>query len=119
MQMQTYRNIDEYIVNFPPKVQEVLQKIRKIISEIVVGGEEAIKYGIPTFRLKGKNVVHFAGYKNHIGFYPGAAPVEQFKKDLTKYVVSKGTVQFQLTEPIPYDLIKKITTHCFHNSLGK
>jgi uncharacterized protein YdhG (YjbR/CyaY superfamily) len=108
MEMKNYKNIDEYICDYPDNVQEILQKIRNLISKEIPGGEEAIKYGIPTFRLNGKNMVHFGGYKNHIGFYPAPRAIEKFKDELAKYEGGKGTVQFPLDKPIPYDLIKRI-----------
>jgi uncharacterized protein YdhG (YjbR/CyaY superfamily) len=80
--------------------------------------EEAISYGIPTFKLYG-NLVHFAGYKNHIGFYPGAAGVETFKEGLSEYKLSKGTVQFPIDKPIPFDLIIKIVDFRVKQNLSR
>ena len=105
--MENYSNIDEYIAGFPETTQDILQKVRTTIRNSVPEAEEAISYGIPTFKLKG-NLVHFAGYKNHIGFYPGAAGIETFKEELSQYKLSKGTVQFPIDKPIPFDLISKI-----------
>lgn len=101
------KTIDQYIELFPMDVQIKLKKIRNLIKEIVPEATEAIKYQMPTFILK-KNLVHFAGYKNHIGFYPVPTGIEAFKKELEKYPTSKGAVQFPHDKPIPYDLIKKI-----------
>jgi uncharacterized protein YdhG (YjbR/CyaY superfamily) len=103
-----YKSIDEYIALQTDKNALILEKIRQIIIDIVPNAEEKISYGIPTFKLH-QNLVHFAVYKNHIGFYPGANGVAQFISELSKYKTSKGTIQFQLEEEIPYDLIKKIT----------
>jgi uncharacterized protein YdhG (YjbR/CyaY superfamily) len=103
--------IDEYIADFPPHVQPHLEKVRAAIRKAAPDAEEAIKYRIPTFVLNG-NLIHFAGWNNHIGIYPGSKPVEVFKDELAKYEVSKGTVRFPLDKPIPYGLIGKITKFC-------
>ncbi|GLI12293.1 hypothetical protein MARBORIA2_13830 [Methanobrevibacter arboriphilus] len=99
--------IDEYISNYPENIQKILEKIRKTIKEVAPEATEKISWGIPTFYLN-KNLVHFAAYKKHIGFYPNPSGIENFKDDLSKYKTSKGTVQFQYDELIPYDLIRKI-----------
>ncbi len=99
--------IDEYISGFPEDVQEILRKIRRIISVAAPDAEEAIKYQIPTFVLGG-NLVHFAAFANHIGFYPTPSGIEQFKDALSAYKSAKGSVQFSLDSPIPYNLIKRI-----------
>ncbi len=99
--------IDEYISIYPGNIQKILEKIRKTIKEVAPEATEKISWGIPTFYLN-KNLVHFAAYKKHIGFYPNPSGIENFKDDLSKYKTSKGTVQFQYDEPIPYDLIRKI-----------
>jgi uncharacterized protein YdhG (YjbR/CyaY superfamily) len=109
--MQKIISVDEYIKTFPPQVQEILQALRSKIKEIVPEATETISYGIPTFKLKGKNLVHFGGYKSHIGFYPGSAAIEVFKKDLKEFKTSKGAIQFPLTKPLPYPLIKKIVEY--------
>ena len=103
-----YTNIDSYIKTFPKEIQIILQNVRQSIIDAAPGAVEAISYQMPTFKLNGKNLVHFAAYKKHIGFYPTPSGTENFKKELEKYKTSKGTAQFQLNEPIPYDLIKKI-----------
>jgi uncharacterized protein YdhG (YjbR/CyaY superfamily) len=99
--------IDEYIAGFPEEVQEILEKIRTTIRKAAPNAEETINYGIPTFTLKG-NLVHFAGFKKHIGFYPTPTGIEKFKKELSVYEGAKGSVQFPLDKPIPYGLISKI-----------
>ncbi len=104
------KTIDEFIAIFPENVKEILQKIRQTIHEAAPEAKENISYGIPTFTLKG-NLVHFSAYEHHIGFYPGAGAIVAFKDDLKAYNTSKGTVQFPLDQPIPYDLIKKITLY--------
>ena len=110
--------ITDYILQFPPEVQEKLNQMRDAILEIVPESTEKISYGIPTFFLKG-NVVHFAGYKSHIGFYPGADGIEAFAAELGAYKLSKGTVQFPLDQPLPLDLVKRITTYRKEQNLAK
>lgn len=102
------KNIDEFIAGSPKNTQELLKKMRSIIQKAAPGTEEAISYGIPTFKLNGRNLVHFSGYKEHIGFYPGAAGIESFQEELSKYKTSKGTVQFPLDKPLPVGLITQI-----------
>jgi uncharacterized protein YdhG (YjbR/CyaY superfamily) len=110
--------IDEYIAGFPPDVQEILQKIRAIIRKAAPGAEEAIKYQMPTFVLHG-NLVHFAAFKNHIGFYPVPTGIEAFKRELAAYESGKGSVQFPLDQPIPYGLISKIVKFRVRENLAK
>lgn len=100
--------IDGYIAGFPDNVRAVLNEIRRIIKEIAPDATEAISYGMPTFKLKG-NLVHFAGWRNHIGFYPTPSGTAAFDKELARYKRAKGSIQFPLNEPIPYDLIRQIT----------
>jgi uncharacterized protein YdhG (YjbR/CyaY superfamily) len=116
--MKAFKTIDEYISDFPKEVQVLLKKMRETIKEVAPDATEAISYGIPTFKLNG-NLVHFGGFKKHIGFFPGSEAVEVFEKDLTKYVTTKGTIQFQLDEPIPYDLVTKITKYRVKQNLEK
>ncbi len=104
----TSKTIEDYYETQPDSTKVLLEEVRKTIRNVVPDAEESISYGIPTFKYYG-NLVHFGGYKNHIGFYPGAAAIEIFKDEIEGYTVSKGTVQFQLNERIPYDLIAKIT----------
>ena len=101
------KNIDDYIVGFPKEVQEILEKIRLTIRKAAPDAEETINYGIPTFTLKG-NLVHFAAFKNHIGFYPTPTGVEKFKDELSVYEGAKGSVKFPLDKPMPLGLISKI-----------
>ncbi|MGH9908883.1 MAG: iron chaperone [Pyrinomonadaceae bacterium] len=107
MRMKKTADIDEYIAGFPNDVQKILEKIRTTIKKAAPDAEEAIKYGIPTFILHG-NLVHFAAYKNHVGFYPAPKGIEKFKKELSRYEGGKGTVQFPLDKPIPFELISRI-----------
>jgi uncharacterized protein YdhG (YjbR/CyaY superfamily) len=101
------KNIDEYIAGFPDDVQEKLQQIRMTIKEAAPDAEEKISYQMPTLYLKG-NLVHFAAFKKHIGFYPTPTGTERFQKELAAYKVSKGTARFPLDKPIPFDLITEI-----------
>jgi uncharacterized protein YdhG (YjbR/CyaY superfamily) len=110
MKTSQHTNIDEYIATFPVEVREVLEKVRATIQKAAPKAEEAISYDIPTFKLNG-NLVHFAGYKNHIGFYPGAAGIAAFKKEIASYKNAKGSVQFPLDKAIPYGLITKIVKY--------
>ncbi len=101
------KTVDAYIAGFPKVVQDTLQQIRKIIKDAAPEAEETIKYRIPTFVLNG-NLVHFAAFQKHIGFYPTPSGIEQFKEALSAYRSAKGSVQFPLDAPIPYNLIKNI-----------
>ena len=102
-----YKTIDEYIEMFPPDIQSPLQEMRRTIRKAAPEATEAISYQIPTFKLNG-NLVHFAAFKDHIGFFPTSSEVAAFEKELSKYKTSKGTIQFPLDKPIPYDLVRKI-----------
>lgn len=102
-----FNSIDEYISLFPPEVQEILEQIRNVISEAAPGAKEKISYQMPTFALHG-NLVHFAAYKKHIGFYPGANGISTFQSELSPFKNAKGSVQFPLNQPLPYDLITRI-----------
>ena len=114
------KTIDEYIAAFPKEVQDVLEKIRSAIRESAPKAEEAISYGIPAFKLNGgRGSVYFAGWKNHIGFYPTSSGIEAFKKELAPFKQEKGSVQFPLDKPIPYDLVKKIVRYRVTGNLEK
>jgi uncharacterized protein YdhG (YjbR/CyaY superfamily) len=107
MQKNTANEVDKYIQAFPESTQVLLQQMRSTISKAAPAAVEKIGYGIPTFTLYG-NLVHFAGYKNHIGFYPGAAGIANFQKELSAYKSAKGSVQFPIDKPLPLALVKKI-----------
>lgn len=107
MQRVQARNIDEYIAAFPEEVQQRLKEIRSAITAAAPEAEETINYAIPTFKLNG-NLVHFAGFKNHIGFYPAPSGIEAFKKELSRYKGATGSVQFPHDKPLPIALIRKI-----------
>ena len=103
-------DIDSYISNFPPEVQEKLQQLRSLIKRIVPEATEKMSYGIPTFFLK-KNLVHFAAFKEHIGFYALPTTNEAFKKELSGYKVGRGSIQFPLDEELPIGLIEKLVRY--------
>jgi len=110
MEGNAFASINEYITQFPPEIQEILQAVRKVIKESAPDATEKISYQMPTFALHG-NLVHFAGYKNHIGFYPAPSGIEAFKKELSVYKGAKGSVQFPLDKPMPYNLISRIVKY--------
>lgn len=112
------KTIDEYIAQFPKEVQVLLEKMRAIISKAAPKAEEAMAYGIPTFKLNG-NLVHFGGYKSHIGFYPAPSGIEAFKKELAKYEGSKGTIRFPLDKPLPAALIAQVVKFRVAKNLEK
>ena len=100
-------NIDEYISGFPPDVQQMLQQVRVTIKEAAPGAEETIKYAMPTFTYKG-NLVYFAAFKKHIGFYPVPTGNDAFEKELSSYKTGKGSVQFLFDRPMPLTLIRRL-----------
>lgn len=110
--------IDAYIADFPPEVQVILEKVRATIRKAAPDAQETIKYRIPTFTLKG-NLVHFAAFQSHLGFYPTPTGMDQFQKELSIYKRAKGSVQFPLDQPIPYALISKIVKFRVKESLEK
>jgi uncharacterized protein YdhG (YjbR/CyaY superfamily) len=115
---EDHRTVDEYIIRFPSNIQNILQKIRQLIKDLAPNAKETISYQIPTFKLNG-NLVHFAAFRTHIGFYPTPSALEEFKKELSKYKLGKGTIQFPIDEPIPYDLIKKIVEFRINENLKR
>ncbi|NVN17293.1 DUF1801 domain-containing protein [Muricauda sp. HICW] len=100
--------IDEYISKFPEEVQQQLQQVRAIIKNIAPQAIEKMAYGMPGYKTNGKPLVYFAGYKNHIGFYATPSGHEAFQNELSKYKQGKGSVQFPLDQPIPFELIEQI-----------
>ena len=102
-----YDSIDDYIKQFTPEVQEKLEALRKVIKESATDATEKISYQMPAFYLHG-NLVYFAAFKHHIGFYPTSSGIEAFKDELSGYKSSKGSVQFPIEKPLPYDLISRI-----------
>ena len=116
--MKKYITIDAYIKTYPKPVQAFLQKIRETVRKVAPSAEEKISYGIPTFVLEG-NLVHFGGFKSHVGLFPGASGVAAFEKELKKYETSKGTIQFPLDTPIPTALITKIVKFRIKENIEK
>lgn len=105
-----FKTIDDYIDTFPEDVKAVLNQLRQTIREAAPEAQETISYRMPTFTLNG-NLVHFAAFKNHIGFYPTPAGIQAFKEELSRYKGAKGSVQFPLDEPLPVELIRRIVEH--------
>jgi uncharacterized protein YdhG (YjbR/CyaY superfamily) len=102
-----FQTVDDYISTFPPKTRKALNQIRSVIRKAAPTAEEAISYNMPAFKLDGM-LVWCAGYKEHIGLYPRPDVIQVFKKELTSYKLSKGTIQFPLDQPLPVDLISRI-----------
>lgn len=105
--MRSFKSVDEYIRSFPKPAQKLLLQMRRTIRSAASEATEAIKYGIPTFVLNG-NLVHFGGFEDHVSFFPTAAPMEVFRRELSGYETSKGTIHFPLDKPLPLALIRKI-----------
>jgi len=110
--------IDVYIASFPDNVQGILETMRRTIKKAAPTAEETIRYQMPTFKLNGKNLVHFAAFKHHIGFYPTPSGITAFQKELSIYKQGKGSVQFPLDKPMPYDLVKRIVLFRVNETLG-
>lgn len=104
---RTFESIDEYISTFPEHIQKKLVEMREAIKEQAPEAQEKISYQMPTFYLNG-NLVHFAAFSKHIGFYPDPSGIEAFKEQLSRYKGAKGSVQFPLDEPLPIELVKEI-----------
>ena len=111
-------SIDEYIWGFPREVREILQRLRESIREAAPDAEETIRYQIPTFRQDG-NLVHFAAFESHIGFYPAPSGIQAFQEELSAYETAKGSVRFPLNRPLPYDLVKRIVRFRVEENLQK
>jgi len=103
-----FKTIDEYIKTFPKDVQAILEKMRQTIRKAAPEAVETISYQMPTFKLNGRGLVYFAGFKNHVGFYPIPSGIAAFEKELSPYKQGKGSVQFPMDKPVPYDLVRKI-----------
>ncbi|QED47768.1 iron chaperone [Cytobacillus dafuensis] len=113
-----FKTIDEYILQFPAEIQEILKALRKVIKESAPDAEEKISYRMPTFVLHG-NLVHFAAYKNHIGFYPAPSGINAFKYELSEYKGAKGSVQFPIDKKLPYELISEIVKYRVAENIKK
>jgi uncharacterized protein YdhG (YjbR/CyaY superfamily) len=112
------KNVDEYISGFPKDVQKKLAELRTTIRKAAPDAEEIISYQMPAYSLNG-NLVYFAAYKNHIGFYPTASGIKNFESDLSKYESSKGAVKFPIDKPLPLGLITKIVKFRVKENLAK
>lgn len=120
MAKTNFQSVDKYIAAFPKNVQKILEDVRQIIKEVIPKAEELISYQIPTFRLNGSYIIYFAGWKNHISLYPVTDEIkEKFKKEISSYKTSKGTIQFPLDKPIPFSLIKRIVKYKVKENLEK
>lgn len=108
MAKEKIESVDTYIDRFPPATKEILEQIRKVILEAAPEATEKISYQMPTYYLKG-NMVHFAAYEKHVGFYPAPSGIVAFENELQPYKHAKGSIQFPLNKAIPYDLIRRIT----------
>lgn len=117
--MNKYTNIDEYIDNFPSKVQKRLQEIRFIIKDLAPQAEETISYGIAGFKLNGKAFIYFGGFKNHSSLYPFPSGVEKFQKAAEKFKTAKGTLQFPHDKPLPVSLIKQVVKFRMKENKGR
>lgn len=119
--VNNFTTIDQFIQNSDEHVKEILTKIRETIKKEMPEAEETINYAIPTFKIKGKNAIHFAVYKNHVAIYPGPKIIEKFLEEIENagYATSKGTIQFKLDKKIPYTFIKKIAAHISKNYKDK
>jgi len=113
-----FKTIDEYIATFPENVQDILEELRKTIRDSAPNAKETISYQIPTFKLNG-NLVHFAAFKNHVGFYPTPSAINEFKKELSQYEVAKGSIKFPINEPVPLDLVVRIVNYRVKENLKK
>lgn len=114
-----FKSVEEYIKTFPKDVQLLLDKIRLTIRETAPESVEIISYGMPAYKINGKPLVYFAGFKNHIGFYALPTGHKKFSEELSNYKQGKGSVQFPLNKPIPFDLIKRIVEFRLKENLSK
>jgi len=112
------KDIDEYIGMFPENIQKMLESMRETIRNAAPEAEETLNYQIPTFKLHG-NLVHFAAFEHHIGFYPAPSGIEAFRTELSVYNSAKGSVQFPIDRPLPLDLVGEIVRFRVKENLGK
>ena len=105
-----FTTIDGYISTFPADIQAILENVRQAIQKAAPEAAETMSYGIPTFNLNGKHLVFFAGWKHHVSLYPLPAGDEAFQQEISYYKRAKGSIQFPLDKPIPYDLVEQIVT---------
>ncbi|HMI08639.1 MAG TPA: DUF1801 domain-containing protein [Flavobacterium sp.] len=119
MEVPKPNSISEYIAGFPEETQQALEKVRAETQKAAPEAVETISYAMPTFKLNTKNLVHFAGYKNHIGFYALPSGNVAFQKEIAKYKSGKGSIQFPLDQPMPLGLIAKIVKFRVKETLEK
>ncbi|MBP9817746.1 DUF1801 domain-containing protein [Candidatus Shapirobacteria bacterium] len=110
--------VEEYLEQFPADIGRILKQIRSLIKKLSAEAEESIGYGMPAYKLKGKPLVYFAAFKKHVGLYPTPSGIKEFEKELANYKSAKGSVQFPLDKPIPYDLIEKIIRFRVNENVG-
>jgi len=113
-----FKTVDEYFAAFPANTKAILKELRKTIRQAAPQAEELISYNMPAFTLHGR-LVYYAAYKNHIGFYPVSSAIKTFQKELSDYKTSKGTIQFPIDKPIPFNLITKIVKFRVRENLEK
>ncbi|MBC8003876.1 MAG: DUF1801 domain-containing protein [Verrucomicrobia bacterium] len=118
MDISPAKNIDEYIARCTEAVQPTLHELRETIRKAAPEAQETINYQMPTFTLKG-NLVHFAAFQKHIGLYPAPSGIDQFRDELSKYELSKGTIRFPINEPLPLELISRIVQFRVQENLQK
>lgn len=116
--MNNEPSVDQYIQQFPEDVRSRLEKVRSEISKVIPEAKECMKYGIPTFEFNG-NLVHYAGYKNHLGFYPGSSGIAHFSAEISNYKNAKGSIQFPNNQDLPIELILKITKFRIRENIEK
>lgn len=112
-------DVEAHIRSFPAETQEKLLALRAYLMNAVPGMEETKSYGIPTFKLNGKNFIHYAGYARHIGFYPGAGPIKELSEEVAAFKHAKGSIQFPLDSDLPFDFIQKIVDLKIANTIKK
>lgn len=117
--MHSYDSVDQYLKTLPLNVREILEKIRKMVKHLATEAEEGISYGMPGYKLGGRALIYFAGWKNHIAIYPVPSGIEAFKDELKPYIAGKGTLKFPLDKEIPYDLIEKVIKFRVEENLEK
>jgi uncharacterized protein YdhG (YjbR/CyaY superfamily) len=110
-EMETAGSVDEHIAAAPPQARPMLEELRAIIRAAAPEATESISYGIPTFDLGGRHLVHFAGYAKHVGFYPTGSGVAEFREQLGSFATGKGTVQFPLDQRLPADLVRRVVEY--------
>lgn len=108
MSKTSITSVDDCIATFPPATQKIMNQVRATIKKAAPKAEEFISYGMPAYKLNGKALVYFSGYKQHIGFYATPTGHREFKAELAKYKQGKGSVQFPIDEPMPWKLIEMI-----------